>query len=95
MAETYVWVAHVEVDGVELLQRYEDGVLPLLAEHGGRLERRLRSDDGRTEVHVMTFPSAEALTRYRGDPRRDALRDLLHRSGARVELLHVRDVPRA
>ena len=93
MAETYVWVAHVEAGGVALLQRYEDGVLPLLAEHGGVLERRLRSDDGRAEVHVMSFPSAEALTRYRSDPRRDALRDLLHRSGARVELHHVRDVP--
>jgi hypothetical protein len=43
----------------------------------------------------MTLPSAEALTRYRSDPRRDAVRDLLHRSGARVELHHVRDVPTA
>jgi hypothetical protein len=95
VAETYVWVAHVEPEGVALLQRYEDRVLPLLAEHGGVLERRLRSDDGRTEIHVMTLPSAEALTRYRSDPRRDALRDLLHRSGARLELHHVRDVPTA
>jgi hypothetical protein len=95
VAETYVWVAHVEADGVALLERYEDGALPLLAEHGGVLERRLRSDDGRTEIHVVTFPSAASLTRYRSDPRRDALRDLLHRSGARVELHHVRDVPRA
>jgi hypothetical protein len=95
VAETYVWVARVPADGVALLQRYEDGVLPLLAEHGGVLERRLRSDDGGTEIHVMTLPSAAALTRYRSDPRRLELHDLLDRSGARIELHHVRDLPMA
>ena len=95
MAETYVWVARVQPAGAELLRRYEDGVLPLLAEHGARLERRLRSADGCTEIHLVSFPSVEALTRYRSDPRRVRLHDLLERSGAQLELHHVHDVPPA
>jgi hypothetical protein len=93
MAETYVWMAQVSArDGAELLQRYEDGVLPLLVEHGATIERRLRSTDGCTEIHVLSFPSREALGRYRGDARRVALHDLLERSGAQLELHHVHDV---
>ncbi len=38
---TYVLVIHGPAEGVELFQRYEAAVLPLLSEHGGALERRL------------------------------------------------------
>jgi hypothetical protein len=76
-------------------------VLPLLAEHGGRLERRLRSADGPdgsgddVEVHVVSFPSPEGFTAYRGDPRRAEHAHLLEASGARTELLEMQDVPTA
>ena len=90
--ETYVWVAKVAPEGVALLQSYEDQILPLLAEHGARIERRLRSEDGRTEIHLLTFPSVQALTRYRSDPRRVRHHELLERSGAQLELHRVHDV---
>ena len=65
----------------------------LLAEHGGRLERRLRSPDRLTEVHLLAFSSAESFAAYRDDPRRAEHAHLLERSGASVEVLEVEDVP--
>ncbi|MFI2762376.1 hypothetical protein ACH5A3_26490 [Streptomyces echinatus] len=67
-------------------------MLPLLAEHGGRLERRLRALDDRTEAHLLSFPSDEHVAAYRADPRRCAAAPLLESSEAAIELLAVRDV---
>ena len=67
-------------------------VLPLLAECGARLERRLRSLDGCVEIHIVSFPSREALDRYRADPRRQEHLHLLHESQAVLDLLEVTDV---
>ena len=67
-------------------------VLALLPEHGGRLERRLRSSDGTLEVHVVAFPSARAWEAYRDDPRRLAHRPLLVASAAETDTLEVTDI---
>lgn len=88
-----VVVARIPTGGVPDFRRYEALVLPLLAEHGGRLDRRLASDDGRVEVHIVWFPSPDAHTAYRDDPARAAHAALLARSGAVVELHELRDVP--
>ena len=45
---------------VPAFQAYEDRVLPLLRRHGGRVDRRLRTPDGTTEVHVLSFDSEGA-----------------------------------
>ena len=95
MAVTYVLIARIPKTGVDAFQRYEAAVLPLLADHGGRLARRLRSGDGSIEVHVIEFASADGLDGYRSDPRRAQRADLLATSGAQVELLEVDDVPTA
>jgi len=95
MSVTYVLVARIPRAGVEAFQRYEAAVLPLLAEHGGRLARRLRGDDGAVEVHLVEFPSAGAFDGYRADPRRAEHAALLDASGARTEVLAVEDVPTA
>jgi uncharacterized protein (DUF1330 family) len=95
MTATYVLVARIPRAGVEAFQRYEAAVLPLLAEHGGRLARRLRTDGGEVEVHVVEFASAGAFDSYRADPRRAQQAALLETSGARMELLAVEDVPTA
>ncbi|MGI5146429.1 GNAT family N-acetyltransferase [Plantactinospora sp. CA-294935] len=55
--------------------RYEERVLPLLAEHDGRLEQRLRTGDGRTEVHLLSFAGRDGYQSYLADPRRAAYRD--------------------
>ncbi|RST14396.1 N-acetyltransferase [Streptomyces sp. WAC05374] len=49
---------------------YEERVLSLLPRHGGRLERRLRTADGLSEVHLLTFPSEDAYRAYLADPGR-------------------------
>jgi uncharacterized protein (DUF1330 family) len=77
--------------GVATFQTYERAVLPLLADHGGTLQRRLRTDDGTTEVHVIRFPSASEVEAFRVDPRRQAQEGLFDASGAVAEVLTVVD----
>jgi hypothetical protein len=90
---TYVLIARIPPEGVEAFQAYEDRVLPLLNEHGGRLERRLRNEAGTVELHILSYPSDAAHEKYRSDPRRTAAAILLERSSAKLELLPLRDVP--
>lgn len=70
---------------------YERGVLPLLGRHGGTLERRLRTPDGRTEVHVVSFASRAGYDAYLADPDRAAFRPLLDGLDVRQRLLEVQD----
>ena len=91
-ALTFVVIARIPPHGVLAFQAYEAAVLPLLAEHGGRLERRLRDDGGTLEVHIVSYPSEAAAQAYRGDTRRAAAAHLLASSSAKVELLALRDV---
>ena len=95
MGVTFVVVARIPRAGIERFQRYEDAVLPLIVEHGGRVERRLRSPAGDVEVHVLSFAAAESLDSYLDDPRRAAHRELLAASGVELELLEVDDIPTA
>jgi hypothetical protein len=90
---TYVLIAHLPAEGVDSFQRYELAVLPLLADHQGRLERRLRSADGQTEVHLLSFPSEEQFLRFRDDPQRARHASLLEAACARIELYRLSDVP--
>jgi uncharacterized protein (DUF1330 family) len=87
-----VQIVRVPTEGIVTFQRYEASVLPLLPKHGGRFERRLRGDDGRIEVHVVSFPSYEELEAYRSDPERQRLLPLLEESGAETELIEVTEV---
>jgi hypothetical protein len=95
MGLTFVVVARIPPGGVETFQRYEKAVLPLLAEHGARLERRLRSAAGDMEVHILSFAAPESMAAYLEDPRRAEHRDLLESSGAELELIEVDDIPTA
>lgn len=87
-----VLIARVPARGIERFRLYEDAVIPLIAEHGGELQRRLRSEDGGTEVHLVAFPTADALAAFRADPRRARVAHLLAESGAQTELLELHDV---
>ena len=89
---TLVMIARIPLDGIAAFQAYEDRVVPSLADHGGRLERRVRNDDGTLEVHVASFPTAQAFENYRSDPRRAAAGHLLDTSSAKIELISVSDV---
>jgi len=73
------------------LIRYEDTVLALVADHGGRVVNRLRNlgDEGPSEVHVLHFQSQTSLDSYMNDPRRLALADERERSVGRTEVISV------
>ncbi|MEQ4300487.1 hypothetical protein ABNF97_03675 [Plantactinospora sp. B6F1] len=65
-----VAVLDVPAEHLTAFRRYEDLVLPLLTEHGGRLEQRLRTGDGCTEVHLLSFAGRDGYESYLADPRR-------------------------
>src|SRR3954465_2936351 len=89
---TFVLIVRIPREGIEDFQAYEDAVLPLLPEFNGRLERRLRNPEGRTEMHIVSFASDADFQNYRNDPRRTAQAWLLERSSAKLELLPMADV---
>jgi uncharacterized protein (DUF1330 family) len=86
-----VAIARIPTEGVADYAAYEDRVLALLPAHGAKLERRLRTRDGTTEIHVLRFPSRSALQDYLADPLREQHRALLDASGAATEVLHMLD----
>ena len=88
---TYALFVRLPVTGLDTFAEYERAVLPLLEEHDGRLERRLRSHDRLTEIHVVSFRSREAFEAYREDPQRAEQARLLAESGAEIEVLEVYD----
>ena len=92
-AVTYLFIARLPPEGVTAFAEYERRVLPLLADHGGRLSRRLRRTDGLVEAHIIEFPSPAAFLSYRDDPRRAPHASLLEDSGAELELLELYEVP--
>ena len=84
-------ILRVPLDGVAPFMAYEHAVLPILADHGGVLERRLRSEGGTTEIHLIWFPSAAHFDAYRADLRRTEQAELLTQSGATSEIVRVED----
>jgi uncharacterized protein (DUF1330 family) len=70
---------------IPAFEAYEARVLSLVAQHGGRLEMRVRSLDGRVETHLLYFPDEQAFDCYRSDPRRIALASEWEKSGAKSE----------
>ncbi|HEY8045740.1 MAG TPA: DUF1330 domain-containing protein [Streptosporangiaceae bacterium] len=86
------------------LASYEDTVLRLVPDHGGRVVLRARGSQalpGRgagtggqpAEIQVIEFPSATALDAYMADPRRTALAADRDRAVARTEVIDVELVP--
>lgn len=76
----------------EALVAYEDKVLALLGEHGGRLVQRARADgaDGRPdEIQLIEFASQAGYEGYMADARRTALAGERDAAIARTELYPV------
>jgi hypothetical protein len=89
---TLVLLVDIGPGGVEAFQRYETAVLPLLGRHGGLLERRLRTADGRCEVHIVSFASRAGYEAYLADPSRAVHRALVEGVPLAQRLLEVVDV---
>ena len=80
---------------VRALAEYEDRVLAILVDHGGRVLQRMRTTGGGdepAEVHVLEIPSEEALARYTNDPRRSALSAERDAAIERTQVLRVERV---
>jgi uncharacterized protein (DUF1330 family) len=80
--------------GESALGSYEDRVLALLADHGGRVLQRGHvvadgRDDPPAEVQFLEFPSEEALDAYLRDPRRLALADEREAAIAHTDVLRI------
>ncbi|GAA0223383.1 hypothetical protein [Cryptosporangium japonicum] len=81
---TVVAFVRVPSEQAQGLEVYEDVALGLLPRHGALVERRLRSADGGTEAHLLSFPSREAIDAFDADPRRAAARAGVDGSGVRA-----------
>ena len=71
---------------------YEDAVLQLVPAHGGAVRQRVRTDGADSaplEIHVLEFPSEDALDAYMQDPQRLALADARDRAIERTEVYRV------
>jgi hypothetical protein len=76
----------------DALVAYEDRVLGLVPDHGGRVVQRARSSgtEGRPlEIQLLEFPSAAELSDYITDGRRLLLADERDRAIARTEVIDV------
>lgn len=78
----------------ELLAEYEDRVLGLLADHGARIDTRVRALEGPlTEIQILEFPSEQALEDFREDPRRTDLSDIRDAVVASTTVIRVEPAP--
>jgi uncharacterized protein (DUF1330 family) len=77
----------------EDLRGYEDAVLPLLDEHGGRLVARetvvRASENDPLEVQLIELRDQEGLDGYLSDPRRLALEGERAQAVARTQILRL------
>lgn len=74
------------------LVAYEDRVLQLLSDHGGKVLQRVRGDGTKgqpLEVQLLEFPTAEALDRYMSDERRTSRAAERDQAIARTDVIEV------
>ena len=81
------------------LSAYEDKVLVLIAEHGGRVVERgivlpdyQHEGEPPTEVQILEMPSEASLTAYVNDPRRLAMSAERDAAIARTDLFRIQPV---
>jgi hypothetical protein len=87
-------LVQLDISNAEMgaFDEYEAEVLPVLGSHGGQVLERLRSIDGKIELHLLDFQGANDLEKFRADPDRAAPQELWLKSGASSSLTEVRRV---
>ncbi len=70
---------------LESFDAYEDEVLELLEDHGGKLYLRLRAVDRPIETHIVTFPSRGSMEAYMANPKRERLQPLFQSTGVKMD----------
>jgi uncharacterized protein (DUF1330 family) len=84
-----LWARPGAEDG---LVAYEDRVLGLVPDHGGRVLQRARGSGAAgqpLEIQLLEFPSAHALDAYMADDRRQSLADDRDQAIAKTEVIDV------
>ena len=86
-------LVHIEIpeDGIDLFLAYEEQVLPLIPNHGGKLISRYQSENGEEEFHVLEWPSPEQFENYKNDPQRLAVEPLWDHSGATARTVNIQN----
>jgi uncharacterized protein (DUF1330 family) len=82
----------VRPGATEALIAYEDKVLALLGEHGGRIRQRARTggaDGAPTEIQLIEFASRAGYDGFMADERRTALADQRDAAIARTDVYPV------
>jgi uncharacterized protein (DUF1330 family) len=93
---TLVVTMTVRKDAADAFRAFESAAAEIMAMHGGTIERTVvtEGDDATfKEIHIVTFPSAEAFARYRNDPALAQVRHLRQESVIATELLIGKDGP--
>lgn len=70
-----VLVVTIDLSQADLMafDAYETQVLALLPRYGGRIERRLRADNGAREFHILHFTDNDGYAAFLSSPERAAL----------------------
>jgi hypothetical protein len=89
---TFVAIVEAAPADADAVNGYEDAVLALMSRHGGMVERRLRTADGRTEVQVLSFADRDGYEGFLADPGRAALRAELGDVAPTARVLEVTDI---
>jgi uncharacterized protein (DUF1330 family) len=84
-----LWARPGAEDG---LIAYEDRVLSIVPEHGGRVLQRARGSGTAgqpLEIQLLEFPSAQALDAFMADDRRQSLADQRDKAISKTEVIEV------
>ena len=95
---TLVSILTVRKDAKEKFRAFETHAAAVMKMHGGRIERTIvvapnESLDVFKEIHVVTFPSAQAYAAYRSDERRRQMMYLREESVVNTETFIGEDGP--
>jgi uncharacterized protein (DUF1330 family) len=96
VSDALTLVVLLHVGDPKEFERFERRASSIMARHGGRIERRIRTaieDDAPDEVHVVTFTSENDLEAYLQDPELAALAELRQRAIRRTEVWRGNDLP--
>jgi len=88
---TLVAILTVRTEAKEKFRAFEMHAAAVMKRHGGRIERTIVvASDGSPgvfrEIHVVTFPNAEAFAAYRRDQRLDEMASLREESVVNTEI---------